>query len=57
MGLRGEAAIVGVAEYPHRRKYDGPRMFMLDKWAELAHRAMDDSGLEAGDIDLSLIHI
>lgn len=51
MGLRGEAAIVGVAEYPHRRKYDGPRKFMLEQWAELAHRALDDAGLEAGDID------
>lgn len=51
MGLRGEAAIVGFAEYPHRRKYDGPRMFMLEQWAELAHRALDDAGLEAGDID------
>ncbi len=51
MGLRGEAAIVGLAEYPHRRKYDGPRKFTLEQWAELAALALADAGLEAGDID------
>jgi len=51
MGLRGEAAIVGIAEYPHRRKYDGPRKFMLEQWAELTRQALDDAGLQARDID------
>jgi acetyl-CoA acetyltransferase len=45
MGLRGEAAIVGIAEYPHRRKYDGPRKFMLSQWAELTRAALADAGL------------
>ena len=51
MGLRGEAAIVGIAEYPHRRKYVGPRKFTLTQWAELAKMALDDAGLTARDID------
>jgi len=51
MGLRGEAAIVGIAEYPHRRKYDGRRKFTLEQWAELTRMALDDAGLRASDID------
>jgi len=51
MGLRGEAAIVGIAEYPHRRRYEGPRKFTLAQWAELTRMALDDAGLRAGDID------
>lgn len=51
MGLRGEAAIVGYAEYPHRRKWDGPRKLTLEQWADLARLALDDAGLAAGDID------
>jgi acetyl-CoA acetyltransferase len=51
MGLRGEAAIVGIAEYPHRRKYEGPRKFTLQQWAELTRMALDDAGLSARDID------
>jgi len=51
MGLRGEAAIVGLAEYPHRRKYLGPRKFTLEQWAELTRMALDDAGLAASDIN------
>ncbi len=51
MGLRGEAAIVGIAEYPHRRKYVGPRKFTTEQWAELTKMALDDAGLTARDID------
>jgi acetyl-CoA acetyltransferase len=51
MGLRGEAAIVGIAEYPHRRRYDGPRKFTLEQWAELTRMALDDAGLHAREID------
>lgn len=51
MGLRGDAAIVGIAEYPHRRRYDGPRKFTLTQWAELTRMALDDAGLAARDID------
>lgn len=51
MGLRGEAAIVGLAEYPHQRKYLGPRRFMLEQWADLTALALADAGLQASDID------
>jgi acetyl-CoA acetyltransferase len=51
MGLRGDAAIVGIAEYPHRRRYAGPRKFTLEQWAELTRMALDDAGLAARDID------
>jgi acetyl-CoA acetyltransferase len=51
MGLRGEAAIVGIAEYPHQRKYEGPRKFTLTQWAELTRMALDDAGLAIRDVD------
>tara|TARA_Y100001933_G_scaffold170411_1_gene168500 strand:- start:500 stop:1699 length:1200 start_codon:yes stop_codon:yes gene_type:complete len=51
MGLRGEAAIVGIAEYPHQRRYEGPRKFTLEQWSELTALALQDAGLEAGDVD------
>lgn len=51
MALRGEAAIVGIAEYRHQRKYDGPKKFTLEQWADLTHQALEDAGLGAGDID------
>ncbi len=51
MGLRGDAAIVGIAEYPHTRKYDGERKFTLSQWAELTRMALHDAGLEPEQID------
>ncbi|MFM7121621.1 MAG: thiolase family protein [Gammaproteobacteria bacterium] len=51
MGLRGQAAIVGIAEYPHQRRYTGPRKFTLSQWAELTRMALDDAGLRASDIN------
>lgn len=51
MGLRGDAAIVGFAEYKHERNYTGPRKFTLEQWAELTAAALDDAGLAAADID------
>jgi acetyl-CoA acetyltransferase len=51
MGVRGEAAIVGIAEYPHQRKYEGPRKFTLTQWAELTRMALDDAGLSISDVD------
>ena len=46
MGLRGEAAIVGYAEYPHERKYTGSRRFTIEQWADLTRLALEDAGLE-----------
>ncbi|HSG88538.1 MAG TPA: thiolase family protein [Pseudomonadales bacterium] len=50
-GLRGEAAIVGYAEWPAERRYDGPRQFTLEQWAELAADALADAGLSIADVD------
>ena len=35
-GLRGEAAIVGIAELPAERRQSGPPSFTLDQYARLA---------------------
>ena len=51
MGLRGEAAIVGFAEYRTERNYTGPRKFTIEQWAELTHMALQDAGLNASDIN------
>ena len=34
-GLSGEAAIVGHAEQPPQRKFDGEPRFTLEQWADL----------------------
>lgn len=51
MGLKGEAAVVGLAEYRHERNYVGPRRFTIEQWAELAHMVLDDAGLKASDVN------
>lgn len=51
MGLRGDAAIVGFAEFKTERSYVGPRKFTIEQWADLTHMALADAGLEPGDID------
>jgi acetyl-CoA acetyltransferase len=49
-GLRGDAAIVAVAELPPRRKPD--RLTMgLEAYADFARMAIDDAGLEAKDVN------
>ena len=51
MGLRGEAAIVGVADWKPERKYEGPRVPMLEQIAELTRLALADAGIEAAEVD------
>lgn len=51
MGLRGDAAIVGVADWKPVRKWTGRRAPMLEQWAELARVALDDAGIESGEVD------
>ena len=51
MGLRGDAAIVGIAEYQHVRRYSGPRKFTIEQWADLTRIALDDAGLSLADVD------
>jgi len=36
VGLRGEAAIVGIAELPAQRKQTRPELFTIDQYAALA---------------------
>jgi acetyl-CoA C-acetyltransferase len=51
MGLRGAAAIVGLAELPPERKPARKPATTLEQWATLAAAALDDAGLRAGDVD------
>ncbi len=51
MGLKGDAAIVGFAEYKCERRYDGPRRFTIEQWADLAYQALNDAGLSIRDMD------
>lgn len=51
MGLRGDAAIVGIAEWKPERKYAGERLFSIEQWAELARLALDDAGIPAHEVD------
>lgn len=49
MSLRGQAAIVGIAELPTRREYPGRSVIGL--CAEAARGAIEDAGLRKEDID------
>jgi len=51
MGLKGNAAIVGAAQYRPEKYQTAPRMFHLEQVADLASRALADAGLQADDID------
>jgi acetyl-CoA C-acetyltransferase len=50
-GLRGDAVIAGIAEYPPERKFRGERRFTLEQWADLAALALDDAGLSSQDVN------
>jgi acetyl-CoA acetyltransferase len=56
MGLRGEAAIVGIAELPAVRKPTGPGRFTIEQYALLAKQALDDAGLAADQVDGLISH-
>ena len=47
-GLRGEAAIVGIAELPAQRKQTRPALFTIDQYAALAAMVIDDAGARPG---------
>lgn len=51
MGLQGNAAIVGVAEYKPERKPTREPAFSIEQWADLARIALDDAGIDARQID------
>ena len=51
MGLRGEAAIVGIAEWKPERRPTAPPMFTLEQWAQLTREALDDAGIDPSEVD------
>lgn len=51
MGLKGEAAIVGAAQYKPEKYSTAPQMFHLEQVADLASQALADAGLKAEDLD------
>src|SRR5690606_15995549 len=51
VGLRGEAAIVGCAQYKPEKYATAPRMFHLEQVADLAGQALADAGLALQDLD------
>jgi acetyl-CoA acetyltransferase len=51
MGLRGDAAIVGIAEEKPERHFTGTPRFSIEQWADLVARALDDAGIAASDVD------
>ena len=50
-GLRGDAAIVGYSEWPSERRYQGPRSFQIEQWAQIAAEALDDAGIASSEVD------
>ena len=46
-GLRGEAAIIGIAQSPAERKQTRPPSFTLDQYALLAKMVVEDAGVDA----------
>jgi acetyl-CoA C-acetyltransferase len=55
-GLRGEAAIIGIAELPAQRRPAGPPLFTLDQYALLAKLAVEDAGVDPAHINGLLTH-
>ncbi|GAB3627909.1 thiolase [Pandoraea terrae] len=51
MGLQGNAALVGAAQYKPEKYASAPRMFHLAQVAELAGMALADAGMALSDID------
>lgn len=51
MGIRGEAAIVGCAQYRPEKYATAPRAFHLDQIADLARMAVLDAGIDAQQLD------
>jgi acetyl-CoA acetyltransferase len=54
--LRGEAAIIGIAELPAQRRPAGPPLFTLDQYALLAKLAVEDAGVDPAHINGLLTH-
>jgi acetyl-CoA C-acetyltransferase len=55
-GLRGEAAIIGIAELPAQRQQSRPASFTLDQYALLAKLVVEDAGLDAAKVNGLVCH-
>ncbi len=55
-GLRGEAAVIGIAELPAERRPTGPPRFSLDQYALLAKIVVEDAGVDPSCINGLLTH-
>jgi acetyl-CoA acetyltransferase len=55
-GLRGEAAIVGIAELPAEKRPSGPPRFTLDQYALLAKLVIEDAGVDPARVNGLLTH-
>ena len=55
-GLRGEAAIVGIAELPAERRPSRPPLFTLDQYALLAKLVIEDAGVDPACVNGLLTH-
>ena len=51
MGLRGDAAIVGIVEHRAERPFAGKPTFTLEQWAELAALALADAGVDSREVN------
>lgn len=56
MGLRGEAAIVGIAELPAERRQTRPELFTIDQYAALSRLVLEDAGLPASVVNGLVTH-
>lgn len=55
-GLRGEAAIIGIAELPAEKRPSGPPRFTLDQYALLAKLVIEDAGVDPARVNGLLTH-
>jgi acetyl-CoA acetyltransferase len=51
MGLSGQAALVGAAQYRPEKYGTAPQMFHLEQVADLTAQALADAGLELAEVD------
>lgn len=51
MGLRGDAAIVGFAEYRSERHFTGTPRLTLEQWSDLAALALADAGIDTREVN------
>lgn len=51
MGLRGGAAIAGYVELKPTKKPEDAPLFTIEQWALLARSALEDAGIDLGEVD------